>query len=246
MPLRRWRLVTVALAALVLGACSSEATSERRTAIGAEVVNLSVSDGLTLDARYWAHSGDRIIIYLHEFREEQSSWWTCAGAHHPPGTSALTIDLRGHGDSEGLDTDVAGMVLDVGGAIAFVREAGYAHVMLAGAGLGGAVAIVAASTDPQVTVVGLSVPSEFGELQPLAAILETPGLAERVWLIASEDDISAADSLQDFREPGGVPYTRSHLFSGRAHGISLLDGDEATAVRRLVETVMAEFWVAVR
>ncbi len=248
MPLRRWSLPALALAMVlaILGACANEVPAEPRQVAGAHQVAITTSDGLTLSAQHWARSDERLIIYLHEFREDQTSWWPWASGQRLPNISALTIDFRGHGESEGLDTDVAGMVPDVEAAIGFARDAGYQHVMLAGAGMGGAIAISAAAGDSQVTVIGLSVPSEFGESLPLADALGTPDLPDRVWLIASEGDISASTSLLEFRESGGIHDDQSRLFSGGDHGIELLEGSEGAAVSRLMESVMEDFWVAAR
>lgn len=239
-------LLAAVLASLFLASCTGEGEAPSRSAVGASTVSIVADDGVLLDGRYWDHNADRIVIYLHEYREEQSSWWSWAAAQRRPTASAITLDLRGHGASEGLETDIAAMVLDVRAAIEFARDAGYPHVMLVGAGMSAAVAIVAAADEPEVTVLGLSTPAEFGELLPVEALQQTPGLADRVWLMASEDDVSAADSLHRFREVAGVPFSQSRLFAGRTHGIALLEGIDGTAARRLTEAVVAEFWVVVR
>ena len=233
------------LAALVLlisglVGCTEDRATDSREATGAVPVQISTSDGLRLDARLWDRGPSRVVIYLHEFREDQSAWWPEATLGHA-GTSSLTLDFRGHGDSEGDHEDVEGMVHDVEAAVTFVRERGFQRVMLVGAGMGAAVAIVAAVEVPDVTVVGLSAPADFDAMDTVAVV---ELVADRVQLIAMREDISAADSLHRFRALPNVDSTTARLYPGRGHGVEILDGTSDNDVRARFETLLAEFWVA--
>src|SRR5690606_25084766 len=117
------------------------------------------------------------------------------------------------------------------------------RVMVVGAGMGGAVAIVAAQSIPDMTVVGLSAPVEFGELAPLGTLVSSPEVAERVWLLASRGDVSGANSIGEFRTEAGVGFTQSRIYPGHAHGIEMLDGEDGTNARRLLASLIEDFWV---
>lgn len=236
-------LAGFAVLVLLMGAlagCTTDHVADRGEATGASAVQITTADGLSLDARLWDRGRAQLVIYLHEFREDQSAWWGEASqaASH---ASALTLDFRGHGESEGEHDDVEGMVHDVEAAIAFAREQGFRRVMLVGAGMGAAVAIVAAVEVPDVTVVGLSAPADF-DVMDTVAVVEL--IADRVRLIAMREDISAADSLHRFRSLPNVDSTTARLYPGRGHGVEILDGTSGREVRERFDTLLTEFWVA--
>ena len=128
--------VALALAVSFLGSCTDHEPEDAVEAVGSETITIRTADGLTLDGRVWDRGHDRLVIYLHEFRENQDSWWPYAREPRGEGVSALTFDFRGHGKSEGNLDDIDGMVLDAEAAIAFARDRGFERVMLVGAGMG--------------------------------------------------------------------------------------------------------------
>ena len=239
-PVHLGGLAVLVLLTGVLAGCTSGHAVDNGEATGASPVQIATSDGLTLDARLWDRGPARLVIYLHEFREDQSAWWREASQSTSP-ASALTLDFRGHGDSEGDHDDVEGMVRDVEAAITYAREHGFRRVMLVGAGMGAAVAIVAAVEVPDVTVVGLSAPADFDAMDTVAVV---ELVADRVQLIAMREDISAADSLHRFRALPNVDSTTARLYPGRGHGVEILDGTSGREVRERFETLLTEFWVA--
>ncbi len=227
------------LTPLTVSACTTKPGAERGVATGATVEVIETTDGVALDARLWDMGGERVVIYLHEYREDQTSWWGRPIRRAVDPVSALTLDFRGHGESGGKLEDIANMHLDVEAAIAFAREQGYQHVLLVGAGMGAAVAMIVAADDPDVAVVGLSTPTDFDVLEPLAV---APALTGRLALAASRDDLSAAYSLEQFRDAAALPLAYSPMYPGRAHGVEMLDGRAGADVRAYVDRVMSQFW----
>ncbi len=228
------------LAVFLAAACTAQTPVERVEPTGAEVVQIESTDGLSLDARLWDRGPARLAIYLHEFREDQSSWWPHAEDTRSPAVSAMTLDFRGHGDSEGDQVDVEGMVHDVVAAIRFARDRGFERVMLVGAGMGAAVAVIAAVEVPDVTVVGFSTPADFDALDTVAVV---ELVADRVQLIAMRDDISAADSLRRFRGLPNVDSTTARIYPGRAHGVAILEGRAGADARARFDDLLTQFWV---
>ncbi|MGE3857968.1 MAG: alpha/beta hydrolase, partial [Dehalococcoidia bacterium] len=148
---------------------------DRGDAPGAEVVSFRTEDGVTLSGRLWARDPRRLVIYLHEYRGTQATWWPTARAGEAAEPSAMTFDFRGHGTSEGDEDDLAGIVPDAAAALAFARERGYERVVFVGAGMGAAAAIVVAAPAEHVAVLGLSAPSEFADVRADEAVAPIAG-----------------------------------------------------------------------
>lgn len=238
-PARISAIVVLATVALLLVACTEKPEDVREPAGGASIEHLQTQDGLTLDARLWASHPERLVIYLHEYREDQTSWWPYARQVRAYRSSALTFDFRGHGDSEGDPDDVEGMLNDVRAAMTYAQEHRYKKVMLVGAGMGGAIAIVAAAEYPDVTVVGFSVPSDFDVFTPL---LVAPDIRDRISVVASRDDLSAAYSLRQFRDEAGLDAAHAVEYPGGSHGVDMLSGRAGADVRKHFDNLLTTFW----
>ncbi|MFA7248549.1 MAG: alpha/beta fold hydrolase [Dehalococcoidia bacterium] len=212
---------------------------DRGSAPGARVVTMRTSDGVTLNARLWSRDPRRIVVYLHEYGDEQSTWWPTAEAGDPGDPSALTFDFRGHGASDGSAEDVDATPEDVRAALAFVADEGYQQVVLAGAGMGAAAAMDAAAGWPQVRVLGISAPGEFAGMRPVEIV---PALQDRVAFIASEGDLSARLSIAAFRERAAVPASRIVMLKGGDHGEALFTGDHRREATAAFRRLLAELW----
>lgn len=233
-------LAALAPFALLLLACTDRPPRDREEAPGdASVEQIQTQDGLTLDARLWRRGDDRLVVFLHEFRDDQSTWWPFA-AERTDDISALTFDFRGHGASEGALNDVDAMVLDTHAVVDVARAWGFQRIMLVGAGMGAAVALTAAVDIPDVTVVGFSAPADFDSLDTVSIVEH---LDDRVQLLAMRDDVSAADSLHKFRALGNIDSTQARLYPGHAHGVDVLQGRSGAEVRARFEELLADFWV---
>lgn len=233
-----------ALLGLVLTACVNQRTESTQpgSTPGAASVTIETPDGLALAVRLWSGDAERLVIYLHGYRQDQSSWWPLAAATLPQQPSVLTFDFRGHGRSPGRANDLDGTQVDVAAAIAFARARGYRRIVLVGAGMGAAAGMLAAANDDAIALVGISAPDEFGDLHPLAVASRFAG---RLVLVASKGDLSAARSLTQFQAAAAVPIDRIALVSGAVHGTGLLV--QATGpVLAFYEQALAALWAAPR
>ena len=215
------------------------AQPDRGNAPGATVVSFRTEDGVTLNGRLWARDPRRVVIYLHEYRDDQSAWWPTAAEGAPADPSALTVDFRGHGTSEGNAEDVRAIPRDAHAALAFARERGYQRVVLVGAGMGAAAAIVVAAGDPTVGVLGLSTPSEFAGIRAIDVVR---GLERRMALLASDGDLSARHSVEQFRIRAAIPAARIVMFKGTDHGTALLTGDRRREAVPAFRRLLGELW----
>ena len=229
------------LLGLVLAGCLDQRVGrpDPGVAPGATPVTIDTADGLALAGRLWSADPNHLLIYLHEYRQDQTTWWPVAGASFPGQPSELTFDFRGHGASPGEPDDINGMEMDVAAAVAFARDRGYRQIVLVGAGMGAAVGMLAMAGDPAIGMVGFSAPSEFAELRPIDV---APAFAGRLVLIAARDDLSAVFSIRQLGMAARVPEWRMRLLSGRAHGAELLMGAECAIVLPFYERAIADLW----
>ena len=204
----------------------------------ASIVAITTEDGLRLDARLFAADGRRLVLLLHMYPADQRSWYDFARALRQDGVSALTLDFRGYGASEG-EKDAENIDRDARAALAFARAQGYESVMLVGASMGGTVAILAAAAEPVAGVITLSAPISFRGLDAESAAGD---LAVPLAVMASRGDRSAADSLARLAERAGLDERHAVLYEGRAHGTDMLTGQDGAQVWARLRELIAEFW----
>lgn len=229
---------------------TSTATPDSR---GGSTQTLLTEDGLHLDARLFLGDRQRIVILLHQYSADQTSWFEQAKALQAEGYSALTFDFRGYGESEG-DADPAEIVTDVDAALTFAGAQGYSEAILVGASMGGTAAMVAADEDPSTRtpvtsgeapevagVVAISAPVEFAGLDAstAAADLEAP-----MAVIAALGDESARTSYDEFVEIADIPVQNRLLVGGTAHGTELLRSPYAHSVWERVLRFIGAIWPA--
>lgn len=235
-------VVLAVLAALVGGvACLDLPERDHRVSAGpgVEVITIRATDDRPLDARLWPRDRKRLVLYLHGYQRTQRDWWPEAAAGAPGEPSALTLDLRGHGDSGGDHDDFELMAGDVRTVLAFARVRGYERVAIVGAGMGGTVAALVARDEPGVSVVGLSLPADFADLEALEACA---AIGPRLTIVAAREDLSARESLDQITRNARLEPSRALLLPGRAHGIALLRGESAEATRRVTKEALDRAW----
>ncbi len=254
----------VTVVALLLGALAAACTSPspaptpETTATpdsrGASPQTLLTEDGLQLDARLFLGDRQRIVILLHQYSADQTSWFDQAKALQAEGFSALTFDFRGYGESEG-SADPTQIVTDVDAALAFAGAQGYTEAVLVGASMGGTAALVAAAEDesgtratvgqghaPEIVgIVAISAPVEFAGLDASTAASE---LATPVAVIAALGDESARTSFDEFVEVAAIPVEHRLLVGGTAHGTELLRSPYAHSVWDRVMGFLGDLWPA--
>lgn len=212
---------------------------DRGTAEGATTVSFRTADGVTLNGRLWARDPRRIVIYLHEYRGDQTTWWPTAEEGAPTDPSALTLDFRGHGESAGDAGDVSNTPKDAEAALTFMRERGYQRAVIVGAGLGAAAGMVAAADDPTTGLLGLSAPSAFADLAPVKVAHR---FEQRIGLIAMDGDLSAKQSVAEFRLHAAIPSSRIVMLRGTDHGEGMLVGQRGREATAAFQRLIAELW----
>ena len=225
------RAATAALC-VVLAACTGPGPGEPPPG---ETVRFTTGDGVELVGDLHG-DGDVGVILLHMFQSDRTAWSSFAALLADEGFTALTFDFRGYGDSGG-DRVVEDIWRDALAAVRFMRGRGFDRIILVGASMGGTAALVVAAREGLEAVVTLSAASSFMGLSiPPEAVelIEEPKL-----FVAAQGDSPAAVTAQQLYAAAPPP-KKVEVVSGSDHGIDLVEGQRAEAVRRLVVRFLSE------
>ncbi len=197
-----------------------------------EDVSLETADGVTIAGTFVKDIGTPdtapSVLLVHQFGGDRSQW---QGYHYglaDEGYQVLSIDLRGHGESDpysgnlnGLLTDPAGAPLDIDAALVYLaaqQATDPPRIAIVGTSIGANLTVVSAVQQEATTFVAVS-----PRIPPVEALAGAPaqGMAS-VFYLASEDDAGgqAADCQTLFdatAEPRKVT-----IFPGADHGKDLL------------------------
>jgi dienelactone hydrolase len=235
-PARRTRVLAIAaLTALALFSPTSAAAGTQR-------VTIRTDDGVSLAAT-WYEPGARsapAVILVHMLHKSRHDWESVATRLAAEGIGALTIDLRGHGEStgtlqEGEAPDYTGLVRDVAAARRYLSsrpDVVQSRVGILGASIGANLAVLEAAADPGIASLALLSPSLDYRGLRIEAAMKKYG-SRPALLIASDDDPYAMRSSKDLQKAGGG--TREiHQLSHAGHGTVML-GRDADLARTLVD-----------
>jgi pimeloyl-ACP methyl ester carboxylesterase len=172
-------------------------------------------------------SGKRGVVLGHQNQSYLCSWFPFADQLAAAGYTVLALDFRGFGSSSAWDADKPkSLDLDMLAGAAFLRSQGVTTIVLGGASMGGAAAIIAAATKPTgvVGVFSVSAPSIFGSLNALTAArgVRVPSL-----FIAAVNDSEFATAAQQLHDAVPAKTGTVKMVPGSAHGTLLVDSDPA-------------------
>jgi alpha-beta hydrolase superfamily lysophospholipase len=197
---------------------------------------LRTDDGVAIHATFYEPSvrPAPAVILVHMLSRSRRDWDAVASRLAAEGIGALIIDLRGHGDSAGVPSDLERMTLDVKAARQYLNGRGDVRrdrIGLAGASLGASLAALYAASDPAVQSIALLSPTlDYRGLRIEAAMKSFGGRA--ALLVASIEDSYAARSAKALAAMGA-----NHevvLLDHAGHGTNMLIRDPSL-VRRLVD-----------
>jgi pyridoxine 5-phosphate synthase len=222
--------LSVVLLAVVLGASSAQAAGRP--------VTFPSSGGVTIAGEYYeaATRPAPSVLLVHMLSRTKGDWGSLPDRIRDAGINALTIDLRGHGQSTGSAQDLQEMVGDVRAAALWLATRPNVRgdaIAIVGASLGASLALLAAVDVPQVRALGLLSPSlDYRGLRTDTGLIKRLG-GRSIWLAASSEDPLALRTLRDIAaEPSGP--REQHVSTTAAHGTVLLDRD-ADVPRTLVD-----------
>jgi alpha-beta hydrolase superfamily lysophospholipase len=198
-------LSAAALAIVLLGGSDpASAAAERR-------VSFRADDGVLLSAG-WHEPSARpapAVVLVHMLGRSRRDWDLAASRLAAAGIGALTLDLRGHGESQYVPrpesaAEFTAMVADITAArryLATRSEIQPGRIGLAGASLGASLAVLAAAESASVASVALLSPSlDYRGLRIEAAARK---VARPMLLVASDEDGYALRSARDLQKAAG-------------------------------------------
>ncbi len=192
------RLIFVIVFLLFISSCAkSSTTGSVKKDMNIQKIILKTSDGLSLSANFYNAGSDKGVILLHQLGRDKSTYDSFAKKLVQNNISAIAIDLRGHGQSQGnlasfSQKDFDNMRLDVASALDFLKSNKINKVYLVGASIGANTVINFGATDSSIKgVVALSPGLDYRGIktQDSAKKIKIP-----ILIIVSRQDSYAFDS----------------------------------------------------
>lgn len=188
-------------------------------------ITIRTDDGVNVAATWYEPSRRPApaVILVHMVHRSRKDWDALATRLSSEGIGALTIDLRGHGESSGDGSDLAAMVHDVKAArrhLASRPDALHGRMGVVGASVGANLAVLAAQDDASLASLVLLSPSLDYRGVRIEAALRKYG-ARPALLVAGDDDPYALRTVKDLQKAGGG--VRELLVLPQAgHGMQML------------------------
>jgi dienelactone hydrolase len=223
--------VAVLLAVLLIGCATSPPSTSSGTAtlppptatlaVQSESVSFPASATITLSGRLYG-AGTRGVILSNEGDNVSSHWTPIAERLAAAGYLTLTYDYH---PPASADTSSSEALLDLRGAVAFMRARKVTSLALVGSSLGGLVSLKEAALEPVTAVVAISSPIGWEDVQLSEGDLSR--LTTPKFFVTSEENEPFTSDTQRMYDLTPAPKERQ-VYPGRLHGIHLFD-DAASA-----------------
>lgn len=187
-----------------------------------EPIELHADDGTRLAANHYP-GGEHALILLHQRGLDKRSWHAFALKAQERGMSAIAVDLRGHGESDGSleelgEEDYLAMLSDAEAAAQTARERGARRLSILGASIGANTALRFAQAHPETAhIVALSPGMNYKGITLEDVMVEVPLL-----IVVGKGDAYSASSAQSINESHAAGEHRLLIFESEAHGTHLL------------------------
>ncbi len=202
----------------------------------ARAVTFRAEDGTLLAGTWYepVHRPAPAVILVHMLDRSRRDWEVIASRLAADGIGALTLDLRGHGDSQyaqrpSSPAELGALVADIAAARRFLGarpEVQPGRIGIAGASLGASLAVLAAAQSGTVVSVALLSPSL--DYQGLRIEATARKVARPMLLVASDEDGYASRSVKDLQKAGGG-VRETVLLHHAGHGTVMLGRDPSLA-----------------
>jgi pimeloyl-ACP methyl ester carboxylesterase len=167
--------------------------------------------------------GRRAIVLIHQAGDDHCQWMATARVLAMSGVQVWAMDSSGGSGLTHPKEAFLTVALDeeVDPVVAAARKNGATEIVLAGASMGGTLAIAAAGRDHAVRVASLSGPGFYNGADALGAIstLNIP-----VLLVAADGDSDFALSARQLAAAGPKGLVTHLEIGGTAHGVGTLSG----------------------
>lgn len=200
---------------------------------GFEKISLITEDSVTLSGRLFG-DGEIAVILTHmgASNATQDSWFDFATTIAGMGFTALTLDFRGIGQSEG-NLVQSHLIYDVRAAIEFLQSKGYDRIVCMGASMGGTTCLKAAVETELEGLVVIASPMSIGAPTSVPpkdfALLTMP----KLFVCAEDDGYNLARSAKVMYNTAPEPKDLK-IFPGTAHGTDLFYTPSGNEFRKLL------------
>ena len=187
--------------------------------------NIEAADGATLVGHFYPpeSSPAPAVLLLHMWQRQKEDWAAFASRLQQEGYAAMTLDLRGHGESEGtaegpLDQRLwTDDILRTWTVMAEQPSVDMERTAIVGASIGANLALRVGAIEERIQAVVLLSPGldyhGITTLEAMEVYGERPAL-----IVASQDDPPAAEAAQELAQ-GGQALT---IYPEGGHGTELL------------------------
>lgn len=190
-------------------------------------VSLTTEDGVRIAGTlYKNRTATKGVILLHQLGGDGSQW----NAFVPDlaAYTVLTVDLRGHGSSQGdwtqfTEQDFSNMVLDVKAAKEFLASEGNTRVAVIGASIGANTAINFAAQHGADSVVALSPSFDYRGIRTQDSITRYTG---PLLLVTASGDAQSYGDTQRLYELSVAQPKELKTYESTRHGVFLLAGTD--------------------
>lgn len=168
-------------------------------------------------------SNGAALLLVHQLGQDQSAWDDYVDQFLADGYYIATLDLRGHGDSDGNyqtfeDKQYQYMTYDLQVLRNELLDRGYTDIAIIGASLGANLALTYAANDKAIDALVLLSPGlDYRSLTTLEPVQKYD---RPLMMIAAEDDRYAKDSAEKLAK--FIADEKVVLVKGAAHGVPLL------------------------
>jgi len=219
------------------------APAKKSRELAGEIVEFRTADGWTITGQFQPPGKDQLtFILLHESSGRRQNWYWLARRMAGRGIGYFAIDLRGHGQSQkppdgqpadwrkfkvGKDyNEYDNMREDIAAAAAFLTERGIEPevVALAGAAVGGSVALRYAALHPEIAQVCLLSPGMSHQSIPTVNALRAFKDRPILMVMGDDDRRTAAEApiLFEFAKRAVGPENVQLIRVPKGHGTRML------------------------
>ena len=101
-----------------------------------ELITYTTEDGGVIEASFFKGNQDLAVIFAHGAIFNKESWYFMTEKLQKENISSLSLDFRGYGNSKSGNTNKR--LLDILGAIDYLKEKGFNNIAIVGGSMGGA------------------------------------------------------------------------------------------------------------
>ena len=132
-----------------------------------EKLKLKTKDNIKIAINHYKNNSDKVVIVAPGWCMTKDSDAFCRiSEFFCDKYDVISLDFRGHGESEGFFTFTSKELIDIDAVVRFARKNNYNKIYLAGFSLGAAMAVIYAAKSRFIDkVIAVSVPADFDKIE---------------------------------------------------------------------------------